>query len=267
VSRPRLLLVPGFTELDWVIKPQLEEWAEVASYDPPGVGDEPLPDGDPEAFTPQLFVQRGEAELERMGWDRCFIVADGWGIPTGVRIAARRPDGVDGVALGHARLSHKTEGDRAPVNAELVAALTQLIKQDYGAFMRYGIAQATQGSISEERAQEMLDRFPKELMELGWERITGDHEPIEPLLREVAGPLLLAKHEGCIVSTEEGFEDAVAAFPEARTVATPQSPTTDPAFADALRAFCFEVMDAESASAGAEGPPRAGRAPGAADAT
>jgi hypothetical protein len=84
-----------------------------------------------------------------------------------------------GIALGHARLSNRTEGDRAPVNGELIAALTQLIKQDYGAFVRYGIAQATQGSISEEHAKEMLERFPKELMALGWERVTGDTESVE----------------------------------------------------------------------------------------
>ena len=79
-----------------MIKPRLEEWAEVGSYDPPGVGDEPLPDGDPDSFTPELFVERGEAELERLGWERCFILADGWGIPTGVRIASRRPERVEG---------------------------------------------------------------------------------------------------------------------------------------------------------------------------
>jgi pimeloyl-ACP methyl ester carboxylesterase len=245
LSRPRLLLVPGFTELDWVIKPRLEEWAEVASYDPPGVGGEPLPDGDPESFTPELFVERGEAELERLGWERCFILADGWGIPTGVRIASRRPDRVVGIALGHARLSNRTDGDRPPVNGELIAALTQLIKQDYGAFVRYGIAQATQGSITEERAREMLERFPKDLMELGWERVTGYNEPVERLLRELDLPLLLAEHEGCLVSTAEGFEDAVAAFPDARTLSTPQSPTADPAFSDALRSFCLEVIEAE----------------------
>jgi hypothetical protein len=39
VTRPRLLLVPEFTEVEWTqIRPQLDEWADVASYDPPGVG-------------------------------------------------------------------------------------------------------------------------------------------------------------------------------------------------------------------------------------
>ena len=36
--RPRILLVPHFSELDWRIKPLLEEWAHVASFDAPGVG-------------------------------------------------------------------------------------------------------------------------------------------------------------------------------------------------------------------------------------
>jgi hypothetical protein len=38
MRRPRILLVPHFSELDWRIKPLLEEWAQVASFDAPGVG-------------------------------------------------------------------------------------------------------------------------------------------------------------------------------------------------------------------------------------
>jgi hypothetical protein len=33
MSRPRLLLVPEFTEVTWTIKLQLKLWAEVASYE------------------------------------------------------------------------------------------------------------------------------------------------------------------------------------------------------------------------------------------
>jgi len=43
VAAPPLLLVPSFTELEWGILPALEEWTEVATFDTPGVGDEPLP--------------------------------------------------------------------------------------------------------------------------------------------------------------------------------------------------------------------------------
>jgi hypothetical protein len=249
VSRPRLLLVPEFTEIEWVIRPQLEEWAEVASYDPPGVGKEPLPEGDPESFGPELFAERGVDELDRQGWDRCFVVADGWGIPSACRIAHARRETVQGIALGHARLSHRTNGERAPVNGEVLAALTQLIEHDYHSFVRYGISQATQGLISEELAQRMIERFPRELMALGWHRVTTDDSPIESWLREIDRPLLLAKHEGCLISTSEGFEDAVAAFPDAKTFITPDGPTTDPAFSDVLRSFCEEVEAAEKAVA------------------
>jgi pimeloyl-ACP methyl ester carboxylesterase len=246
VSKPRLLLVPEFTEIEWVNKPRFEEWAEVASYDPPGVGGEPLPEGDPESMTPEVFADRGLRELERQGWDRCFIVADGWAIPSAVRIAIAKPERVLGMALGHARLSHRTEGERAPINGEVFAALTQLINQDYESFVRYAIAQVTRGGVSEDLAQRMVERFPGgELMALGWKRITTDDTAIEPMLREIDRPLLLAKHEGCLISTSEGFEDAVAAFPDARTFVTPEGPTSDPAFSDALRSFCLEVIEME----------------------
>jgi hypothetical protein len=38
VNRPRILLGPSLTELEWLIKSQLEQWAEVASFDALGVG-------------------------------------------------------------------------------------------------------------------------------------------------------------------------------------------------------------------------------------
>jgi pimeloyl-ACP methyl ester carboxylesterase len=124
VDAPRVLLVPEFTEVQWAIKPQLEEWAEVASYDPPGVGDEPTV-AEP---TRQALIERGLAELDRHGWDRFFLVADGWSIPTGVGIAAERADSVAGLILTHASLTHSVEGERPSVSPEVYAALTQLIR-------------------------------------------------------------------------------------------------------------------------------------------
>jgi hypothetical protein len=240
-DRPRLLLVPGFSELEWAIKPRLEEWAEVASYDPPGVGDEPLPEGGPKSFTRELIVQRGLAELDRRGWDRFFVAADGEGVSAGAVVADARKAQVQGLALGHAKLSLRREGDRAPLNGEIWAAMTQLLQQDYESFIRYGIAQVTRGSVDEERAQRMVDRMPPELLALGWEIITRDDVPIGTLLEGLDCPLLLAKHEGCLLSTEEGFEDAVAAFPDARTVSVRDAPSSSEEFADAARSFCLEV--------------------------
>lgn len=254
MSQPRLLLVPEFTELTWTIRPQLERWAEVASFELPGVGGEPLPEEDPERLTRQLVVERGLRELERLGWDRFFIAADGWAIAVAARIAGARRDSVLGMALGHATVSFRREGERAPINGPVWDAMRQLLLQDHEAFIRFGIAQSTRGSIGEELAQRMVERFPRELMLLGWERVTADDEPFADLLRELEAPLLLAKHEGCLMSTDEGFEDAVAALPRARVVAVPFAPSTSEEFAEALRSFCEEIWTAD----GKESSARAG---------
>jgi hypothetical protein len=156
VTRPRILLIPEFTELEWAIKPRLEEWAEVASYDPPGVGGEPPAD----QLDREAIVARGLQELDRRGWDRCFVASDGWGIATAGLMSLARPDAVAGLALGHTKLSYRREGERAPVNAAVWAAMRELIGKDHEAFVRYGAAQVTGGSIDEELAEQMIERFP-----------------------------------------------------------------------------------------------------------
>src|SRR5947199_229500 len=57
MARPRLLLIPSFTELEWTIRPALEEWADVASFDTPGVRGEALP------FEVELDESRAPAML------------------------------------------------------------------------------------------------------------------------------------------------------------------------------------------------------------
>lgn len=246
----RLLLIPSFTELEWGIRPRLEAWAEVASFDMPGVGAEPLPpDLEPDPLDPgsmsawrEAGLERAQAEIDRRGWQSFVIVADGYGAPTAVRLARRRPEPSLGLAIGHASLSHATEGDRPPANRAVWEVLMQLARQGNEAFVRYGIAQMTRGGISEELAQEMLARFPDmELVVAMVEALGRDPEPIGDDLAALDVPLLLAKHEGCLGRTDEGFEDIVAAFPAARTVICPEACSSSSAFADALRGFCNEI--------------------------
>lgn len=239
MTRPRLLLVPEFTELEWDgIRPRLEEWAEVASYDPPGVGDEPPP----EKLERDVIVNRGLEELDRLGWDECFVATDSWGIASAVRLALARPEAILGMALGHTKLSHRREGDRAPVNGPVYEAMTELIRTDHEAFIRHGIAQATGGSIGEDLAERMLERFPDyDLMVASWEMITREDVEIGEQLARLDCPLLFAKHVGCLGSTEEGFDDAAAAFPEAKTIAVEDAPVSSEKFADALRQFCEQI--------------------------
>jgi pimeloyl-ACP methyl ester carboxylesterase len=241
MTRPRLLLIPEFTELSWTIKPQLAEWAEVASYDPPGVGAERLPDGDVASLTREVIANRGLEELDRLGWDRVFLLADGWGIPVAVSIAERRPESILGIALGHAAVAIRLHGERPTMSPAVHAALAQLVHRDSEAFLRHGIAQSTAGSVSEELAEQMVERFPKEFLVAGWEAVTAEDERFGTVLRGLGLPLLLAKHKGCLMSTDEGFEDAVKALPGARTISVTGAPSTSEDFAVAVREFCEEV--------------------------
>jgi hypothetical protein len=237
VARPRLLLVPLVTELEWAIRPELEQWAEVATFDVPGVGAEPAV----EHLDREAIVNRALLELDRRGWDSYILVSDGSALPTAIRVAHARAEAVEAMALGHARLANRMEGERPTVNREVMEAFAQLAETNYGDFIRYGLTQVTHGSIGDELAARMLDRVPIEIGRAVWQMNLFDPNPIEPLLREIHVPLLFAKHEGCLGSTEEGFEDAVAAFPEARTVSVPNAPSVSSEFASALREFCEEV--------------------------
>ena len=249
VSIPQLLLVPSFTELEWGIRPALENWAEVALFDVPGVGDEPLP-ADLELDHPppprelllrwrEATAERGLAEVDRRAWDRFVLVTDSHGTPAAIRLAEKRRDSVMGLAIGHASLSHGSEGDRAPMRGGIWDAMVQLLSQGSEPFVRYGIAQMTRGGVSEEVAQEMIRRFPDvELVTPLVEALGQEPEPIGDELEALHLPLLLAKHEGCLGRTDEGFEDIAAAFPDARTVICPETCSSSPAFADGLRQFC-----------------------------
>jgi hypothetical protein len=217
----------------------------------PGVGEEPLR-SDLEidlSRAPELLsrwrdaaAERGLTEVDRRGWDRFVLVTDSHGSPTAVRLARRRREAVLGLAIGHASLSHGSEGDRAPMRGGIWDAMAQLASQGSDAFVRYGIAQMTRGGVSEEIAQQMIERFPDaELVSAMVEALGQEPEPIGDDLAALGLPLLLAKHEGCLGRTDEGFEDIVAAFPDAETVICPETCSSSPAFAEAVREFCEGV--------------------------
>jgi pimeloyl-ACP methyl ester carboxylesterase len=242
MARPRLLLCPQFTEVEWAIAPGLSEWAEVATFDAPGFGDEPAPDIGPDLVYREALVRRALREVESRGWEEYFVAGDAWGTATAVRVAIAQPDRVLGVALGHASVDYATEGERPSVNGEVVAAMTQLMSTDYDSFVRYGITQFTQGGFDDGMATEIVRRFPPSAIAAHvWDAHVERPEPIAELLGRVDKPLLLGKHEGCLVFTAEGYDDLVASFPEADTVAVSKASAASEEFATALRSFCERV--------------------------
>jgi pimeloyl-ACP methyl ester carboxylesterase len=236
-ERPRILLVPTATELEWPIKPLLEEWAEVASYDAPGAGDEPPP----ERFDQAAVVERGLAELDRRGWESCFVVGDEIGATTAAALAAARPGAVAGLALGHACLSLDTTGPRAPLNPQTSDALLQLVRIDFRMYARH-LTQVTQGAYEDALAERYIERVPHEVAISYLSQALDEGTPdVERELRALDVPLLLVEHEGCLMWTREGFEDAAAALPHARTASMTVKPSANPEFAELLRGFCESV--------------------------
>lgn len=242
-ERPRLLLLPSLTELEWTIRPLLEEWADVASYDAPGVGDEPAAEGSPFANR----ARRGLAELDRRGWDRCVIVADELGCLAALLLTRARPGAVRALALGHPIVSFDLTSERRPLSGAVVEAHVQLADASHRAFVREQFRSwiGLRGEPAHEAdplAEEFLARVPHAVATGFYGDILANAEiyaaEILTALEELPQrPTLLVQHEDCIMFTREGFEDAAATMPNAETTSTHSKPSVDPAFADTLRAF------------------------------
>jgi pimeloyl-ACP methyl ester carboxylesterase len=256
VERPRILLVPSLTELEWRIRPLLEEWAEVASYDGPGVGSEPAADGPRSEAT----ARRGLDELDRRGWERCVVVGDAFGIAAATLLAAARPAAVQGLALGHAMISFSRAGERPALNPAVADAYAQLAEMDVRAFVRHDLRtwQGQEGAAPTPDADDFAEAYLARVSHqppVGFVlELSGREAELEQrlgtALRSLDLPLLLVQHEGCLVCTPEGYEDALAAFPDAARAKTAFKPSIDPAFAEILRSFCEQITREPAASHG-----------------
>ena len=244
MRKPRLLLVPTVCELEWRIRQQLGEWAEVASYDAPGVGSEPAA-----PYSVEALVERGLAELDRLSWERYVVVGDEFAVVVATRIAAARPDRAAALVLGHACLSLRSEGPRAPINGEIKDAFFRLARTDYGSYVR-ALGQVTQQAYDDEWVEHYRERVSQEAVQAYEGRWfeADEEEPIQEVLGSLQIPLLFVEHRGCLMFTQEGFEDAAAAFPHAQTAFTETKPSADPGFSELLREFCGKLDPAGPAS-------------------
>jgi pimeloyl-ACP methyl ester carboxylesterase len=245
MSRRRVLLVPSLTEIEWAIRPLIEEWADVASFDAAGVGEEPPPEG---GFL-EASARRGLAELDCRGWERCVIVGDEYGAGVAARIAAARPEAVDALVLGHPCPRYRREGARPSLSPDVAGLLLRLADLDFRAFARQMFTgwDPSRGAMGEparhaDVAERYLERVAPEAARTYLQAIMSEETSTEPSLVErlqgLDAPLLFVRHEGCLLFTPEGFDDAVAAVPRARTAATSVKPSVSPEFAAILRDFC-----------------------------
>lgn len=238
MERVQLLLVPTLTDVEWVIKPRLEEWAEVASFDAPGIGAEPTVD----EFGAKAIASRGLDEIEHRGWDSFVLVSDEFGLAAASHIAAATQPRLRGLVLGHARLSNSTDGRRPAINTEVLNAIRTLMRTDPRSFVRQMFkmtaGEELVGGYGDDMVDEYMRRVPLELGIPLYDTVAVDGEGLAERLADLDVPVLLAQHKGCLMFTDEGFDDAVAAFPDATVVRCIDKPSTSEEFVGALREFC-----------------------------
>jgi hypothetical protein len=237
MAKRRLLLIPGLSELEWGMRAQLEEWAQVLAFDAPGVGEEPAA----ETHDSRAIAELAAAKIDRLGWDSCVVAADEYAIAAALKFASGHRDAVQGLALGHACLSFSPDADPPAVNAEVRSAFNQVAKFDDRTFMRH-LTQVTQGQYGDELADRILARMPSGVAQAYLhDNMADSGDWIEGALRDLGKPLLLAEHDPCLMFTQEGYQAAVSRFPDAMRVSCREKPTVSPAFAEALRDFCEAV--------------------------
>ncbi len=232
------------TELEWTIEPLIAEWAEVASFDAPGVGVEPPA----RERTRRVVAERGIEEIERRGWDRCVVAGDEFGAVTAALLASLVPERVAGVALGHASLSLDTQPPRPALMEEVLETFGAMIRTSYRAYAR-SLSQLTKGSYDDEFVEEYIARIPQDVM-AEYEsdmQVELPEERVEHTLAGLDAPLLLAEHLDCLLWTHESFEDITARFPDARTCVCSEKPSVSPVFAEALRGLCQQVASGSRA--------------------
>lgn len=242
MNRPRILLVPTLTELEWTIRPLIEEWADVASFDAPGVGSEPAVGGSPLEAT----ARRGLEELDRRGWPRAVVVGDEFGSLHALLLAAMRPEAVAALALGHACLRYSHAGDHPTLSHELAQLQGMLASADFRTYVeqltRAFDPEDPRGRLDPELASSFTERVPQAAAAAYWRSLLEGDGPaaasLEPTLQALDAPLLLAHHQDCLLWTDYGFAEASAAFPEAARFSNPTKPSISPDFNRSLRAFC-----------------------------
>jgi hypothetical protein len=223
--RPRLLVMPSASRAEWPILPLLEEWADVAVATGAWVRD-------------GMAAEQAVASLEERGWDQAVLVVDEWAIFKAAEVASLKPELIRALAIGHAALELRTEGERPTLNGQVVAGYSQLMQTDFRTWAR-ALTQTTRGDYDDAAIDQFMRDTSEADIKAFFERVIARMgHSFEPVLRELDVPMLFGHHTQCLLWTDESFRDVVAAFPEAATVRTTEKCSVSADFAAALREFC-----------------------------
>src|SRR5215208_8451727 len=179
MMRPRLVLVVSMSPLEWRIREQLEEWADLAVLE----REARLPD-----------------ELDARDWDSCVLVGDEFGVLNAMALAEQAPERVAALAIGHACL-YGPRAHQHDVEPEIWDAYKSLARLDYRSFAR-SLTHESAGSYGDDIVDQFLETIPHErlLENLALVDELLEHgSELEPMLRRLNRPLLFAHHTRCLL--------------------------------------------------------------------
>lgn len=232
MSRPRLLYVPIATRFEAERVIALADWADIATFDAPGAGE----NRELESRGVAGVVEAALARLDGLDWQRCGVICDSHSQAAAVDLVMSHPERVEGVYVGHAAARYRLGGDRPAMVPPVHEAAQQLLETDYRSFAR-AVTQMTQGLVDDAYVERWIATVPQPVAS----DILGDLAERQPeLVARLRGadlPVVLGKHEGCVMWTPESFEDACRALPEATKIVSDGIPTQDPRFLEAVRAL------------------------------
>lgn len=233
--RARVLFVPIFAGFEaQPFAEQTEGWADVASFDGPGAGSRR---DDPVGGIEDMAAA-GADRLDRLGWTRCVLVCDSHAQAAAIELALAEPR-VAGLCVSHAAARYSSEGERPALSAGVHAAAAQLLDSDMRSF-GHALTQLTQGTIDEYWVEQFLAHVPRRTARARTGQLDG--RELASRLGGWTGEMLFGLHDGCLMWTREGFEDAVEAVPRAATIECDRVPLSDPRFIDGIRELSARVF-------------------------
>ena len=233
--RPRVLYVPIFAAFEArAYREQTGGWADVESFDGPGAGSRR---GDPPGDLEDV-ARAGSERLDELGWDRAVVVCDSHAQAAAVELTLSDPR-VAGICISHAAARYSSDGERPALSPAVHAAAAQLLDTDLRSF-GHALTQLTQGRIDEEWVDAFIAQVPRHTARLRTGQLDG--RELASRLRGAEAEILLGAHSGCLMWTQEGFAEAVAALPHAATAECDAVPTSHPRFHAAVRELCGRVF-------------------------
>ena len=166
--------------------------------------------------------RRGLEEVDRRGWDASWSsrTSSAWSRPR--TSLPRRAIGSGDRARARAGVERCRPARGRRSTARCCSGIQSLLRTDPRTFVQAALqddrrrGRRRADTAARRLVDEWLRRVPMDVAEPFYEAARTRARKWEQRLARLDVPMLLAQHTGCLMFTDEGFEDAVAALPDAQ---------------------------------------------------